>query len=230
VVALREAGKPVVVSMANVAASGGYWISMDADAIYADPSTITGSIGIFGLFLNGPRALEKIGVRTDGVGTTPLAGAFDPTRPLAPEVGELIQAVIDRGYRQFIGKVAEAREAEVEAIDRVARGRVWSGAQAKEFGLVDELGGLREAIARAGELAKLEAPAVTYVERELSPFEQAIANLNRNAAGRALLGLAGPALGLLGERQAAQVQDELRFLLDAQGRPLRAVAHCFCGL
>ncbi|MFN3964930.1 MAG: signal peptide peptidase SppA [Silanimonas lenta] len=230
VVALREAGKPVVVSMANVAASGGYWISMDADAIYADPSTITGSIGIFGLFLNGPRALEKIGVRTDGVGTTPLAGAFDPTRPLAPEVGELIQAVIDRGYRQFIGKVAEAREAEVEAIDRVARGRVWSGAQAKEFGLVDELGGLREAIARAGELAKLEAPAVTYVERELSPFEQAIANLNRNAAGRALLGLAGPALGLLGERQAAQVQDELRFLLDARGRPLRAVAHCFCGL
>lgn len=230
VVALREAGKPVVVSMANVAASGGYWISMNADAIYADPSTITGSIGIFGLFLNGPRALEKIGVRTDGVGTTPLAGAFDPTRPLAPEVGELIQAVIDRGYRQFIGKVAEAREAEVEAIDRVARGRVWSGAQAKEFGLVDELGGLREAIARAGELAKLEAPAVTYVERELSPFEQALANLNRNAAGRALLGLAGPALGLLGERQAAQVQDELGFLLNAQGRPLRAVAHCFCGL
>lgn len=230
VVALREAGKPVVVSMANVAASGGYWISMDADAIYADPSTITGSIGIFGLFLNGPRALEKIGVRTDGVGTTPLAGAFDPTRPLVPEVGELIQTVIDRGYQQFIGKVAEAREAEVEAIDKVARGRVWSGAQAKEFGLVDELGGLRDAIAKAGEIAKLEAPAVTYVERELSPFEQALANMNRNAAGRAVLGLAGPALGLLGERQAAQVQDELGFLLDAQGRPLRSVAHCFCGL
>ncbi|GIX38070.1 MAG: protease [Silanimonas sp.] len=230
VVALREAGKPVVVSMANVAASGGYWISMNADAIYADPSTITGSIGIFGLFLNGPRALEKIGVRTDGVGTTPLAGAFDPTRPLAPEVGELIQAVIDRGYRQFIGKVAEARKAEVEAIDKVARGRVWSGAQAKAFGLVDELGGLRDAIARAGELAKLEAPAVTYVERELSPFEQVLVNLDRNAAGRALLGLAGPALGLLGERQASQVQEELRFLLDAQGRPLRAVAHCFCSL
>src|SRR5690606_30924756 len=98
VVALQAAGKPVVVSMGDLAASGGYWISMDADRIYADPSTITGSIGIFGLIPTIPRTLEKIGVRTDGVGTTRFAGAFDPTRPLQPEVGTVIQSVIDKGY------------------------------------------------------------------------------------------------------------------------------------
>ena len=228
---LKAAGKPVVVSMGNVAASGGYWISMNADTIYADPSTITGSIGIFGLFMNGPRALEKIGVRTDGVGTTPLAGAFDPTRPLVPEVGELIQTFIDHGYQQFIGKVAAAREVEVPAIDAVARGRVWSGAQAKERGLVDALGGLRDAIAKARELAKLDAEAgVSYVQAPLSPFEQALADMNRNARLQGLALQVAPALGLLGEPRATQVQDDLRFVLDAQGKPFQAVAHCFCGL
>src|SRR5690606_21746544 len=103
---LKAAGKPVVVSMGDLAASGGYWISMNADRIYADPSTITGSIGIFGLVPNFPRTLDKIGVHTDGVGTTRFAGAFDVTRPMDPEVGRVIQAVIDKGYADFIGKVA----------------------------------------------------------------------------------------------------------------------------
>lgn len=228
---LQAAGKPVVASMANVAASGGYWISMNADAIYADPSTITGSIGIFGLFMNGPRALEKVGIRTDGVGTTPLAGAFDPTRPLVPEVGELIQAFIDHGYQQFIGKVATARETEVAAIDAVARGRVWSGAQAKERGLVDELGGLGDSVAKARELAKLGEDAGTaYIEPELSPFEQALADAQRNAMAQATFGAFAPALSLLGEQRADQVKADLRFVLDAQGKPFQAVAHCFCDL
>ena len=231
VVRLQAAGKPVVVSMANVAASGGYWISMDADAIYADPSTITGSIGIFGLFMNAPRALEKIGIRTDGVGTTPLAGAFDPTRPLVPEVGELIQTYIDHGYRQFIGKVAAARETEVAAIDQVARGRVWSGAQAKEHGLVDELGGLRDAVAKARTLAELDDDAaLRYVETPLSPFEQALADMNRSARLQSLAVRLAPALALLGDKQGAQVKADLRFMLDAQGKPFQAVAHCFCDL
>ncbi|MDQ3510487.1 MAG: signal peptide peptidase SppA, partial [Pseudomonadota bacterium] len=142
VVALKEAGKPVVVSMGDLAASGGYWISMNADRIYADPSTITGSIGIYGLFPTIPRTLDRIGVSSDGVGTTRFAGAFDITRPLDPAVGEVIQSVIDKGYRDFIGRVAQAREQPVAQIDTVARGRVWSGAQAMERGLVDELGGL----------------------------------------------------------------------------------------
>ncbi|HEX5692988.1 MAG TPA: signal peptide peptidase SppA, partial [Arenimonas sp.] len=139
---IKAAGKPVVVSMANVAASGGYWISMNADRIYADESTITGSIGIFGLWMTAPRVLDKLGVNTDGVGTTQLAGAFDPTRPMDPSVGVIIQSVINKGYADFIGKVADARESTPAQIDVHARGRVWSGAQAKERGLVDELGGL----------------------------------------------------------------------------------------
>src|SRR5688572_6933373 len=174
VVALQAAGKPVVVSMGDLAASGGYWIAMNADRIYADPSTITGSIGIFGLIPTIPRALDKIGVHSDGVGTTPLAGVFDPTRPLDAGAGTLIQSVIDHGYAQFIDKVAAARGSAPEKIDGIARGRVWSGAQAKERGLVDVLGGLREAQAEAAKLAKLEPDKfdVEYVEKALSPFDQ----------------------------------------------------------
>ncbi|MEO7478477.1 MAG: signal peptide peptidase SppA, partial [Lysobacteraceae bacterium] len=133
----RAAGIPVVVSMGNVAASGGYWISMNANTIYADPSTISGSIGIYGLVMSVPRVLEKIGVHSDGVGTTRWAGAFDPTRALDPAVGELIQSTINHGYAQFIGNVARARGRTPDQIDTIARGRVWSGAQAKERGLVD---------------------------------------------------------------------------------------------
>ena len=231
---LRAAGKPVVASMGNVAASGGYWISMNADMIYAEPSTITGSIGIFGLFMTFPDTLAKIGVRVDGVGTTKIAGAFDPTRPMNPAMGEAIQEVINDGYRQFIGKVAAAREKTPEAIDQVARGRVWSGAQAEEFGLVDELGGLTDAIAEAARRANLSADgyAVRYVEKTLSPFEQFVVNASRNAMVKGIsthLGL--PALAL-DTPALKEVRSTLR-LLDSPpegGKPFKVVAHCFCDL
>ena len=229
---IRAAGKPVVVSMGNVAASGGYWISMNADAIYAQPTTITGSIGIFGLFMAFPDTLAKIGVHVDGVATTKIAGAFDPTRPMSPEVGQTIQAIIDQGYRQFIGKVAAAREKTPEAIDQVARGRVWSGAQAEARGLVDELGGLSDAIAEAARRVALPSDGyrVVYIEKTLSPFEQVILNASRNATARVLLAQAGlPAL-LLDSRPAREIGKTLR-LLDSPpegGRPFKAVAHCFC--
>lgn len=113
---------------------------MDADRIYADPSTISGSIGIFGLVPNITRTLDKVGVHTDGVGTTRFAGALDITRALDPQVGQIFQNVIDKGYADFTTKVAQARHRSVKEIDSIARGRVWSGAQAKERGLVDELG------------------------------------------------------------------------------------------
>lgn len=230
----RAAGKPVVVSMGDVAASGGYWISMNADTIYADPSTITGSIGIFGLFMTFPDTLAKIGVRVDGVGTTRFAGAFDPTRPLDPAVGAVIQSVIDEGYRQFTGKVAQARGTTPEAIDAVARGRVWSGAQAKERGLVDELGGLRDAIAAAAEQAGLadDAFGVRYVEKSLSPFEQFVVNATRNTlAGTALARFGVPEF-VLGTRLADEVQAGLRLLEPpaAGARPFKVVAYCFCEL
>ena len=233
VVALKAAGKPVVVSMGDLAASGGYWISMDADRIYADESTITGSIGIFGMFPSIPRTLEKIGVRTDGVGTTRFAGAFDPTRPLQPEVGQVIQSVIDKGYREFTGKVASARNQTVEAIDAVARGRVWSGAQAKERGLVDEFGGLRVAIADAAERAELgdaKAWRLRYIEKPMSPFESFVSGFASSRAGHALLGRSDFVHGLLA-KALPQAEQELRFVeqtLAKGGNPVKAVVHCFC--
>jgi protease-4 len=228
----KAAGKPVVVSMGNVAASGGYWISMNADKIYADPSTITGSIGIFGLWISGPRALEKIGVHSDGVATSPLAGVFDPTRALDPNAGVLIQSVIDHGYAQFIGKVAQARKRAPEKIDDIARGRVWSGAQAKERGLVDVLGGLGEAQAEAARLAKLGKDYdVQYVEKPLSALDQIFLDMSRRNATAGLLRTFGPAAGLLGEDQLQRVQAELSWLKPPRtGLPVRTVAHCFCGL
>ena len=227
----RAAGKPVVVSMGNVAASGGYWISMNADRILADPSTITGSIGIFGLWMSAPRALDKIGVHSDGVGTTPLAGAFDPTRPLDPNVGTVIQAVIEHGYSQFIGKVARARDSEPAKVDAIARGRVWSGAQAKERGLVDELGGLREAQAEAARLAKLGKDYdVQYIEKPLSAIEQIFLDMSRSARLSGLVRTFGPTPAVLGEDATERVRNELAWLRAPQGgNPIRAVAHCLCG-
>jgi protease-4 len=229
----KEAGKPVVVSMGNVAASGGYWISMNADRIYADPSTITGSIGIFGLWMTGQRALEKIGIHSDGVTTAPLAGAFDPTRPLDPAAGEIIQSVIDHGYAQFIGKVAAARGKPPEQIDTIARGRVWSGAQAHDRGLVDQLGGLRAAQDEAARLAKLDAKTykVRYIEREASPFEQLFMGMSAHAGTAALVRAMAPLQTGLQQDTAERIQAELSWLKPEQGgQPVRAVAHCFCGL
>ena len=226
----QAAGKPVVVSMANVAASGGYWISMNADRIYADESTITGSIGIFGLWMTVPRVLDKLGISTDGVGTTPLAGALDPTRPLDPNVGIVIQSIIDKGYADFTGKVAAARDTTVAKIDAVARGRVWTGTQARERGLVDELGGLRAALDHAAKLAKLDADAhgVRYIEKPLTPFEQFVVNLGNSGRADGLLRVLAPATLGLDRQTLAKVEGELRWL-DRSGRtPFQSVAHCLC--
>lgn len=229
---IQAEGKPVVVSMGNVAASGGYWISMNADKIYADESTITGSIGIFGLWMTAPRVLDKLGINTDGVGTTGLAGAFDPTRELDPNVGIIIQSVINKGYADFIGKVADARDSTPAQIDVHARGRVWSGAQAKERGLVDELGGLEAALAEAAALAKLEEGkyGVRYVEKPLTPFEKFLVDIGGQARFQGALRLMAPmALGLDRET-AARIGEELGWLESQSNAPYRAVAHCLCAL
>jgi protease-4 len=235
VAALKDAGKPVVVSMGDLAASGGYWISMNADRIYADPSTITGSIGIFGLIPTIPRTLEKIGVHTDGVGTTKFAGAFDITRPLDPQVGEVIQSVIDKGYRDFTGRVAQARGRSVDEIDAIARGRVWSGAQAKERGLVDQFGGLDDALADAASRAKLGKKGdyqVRYIEKTATPFERFFTKFAQNRVAGALLRDSSLAHALLA-RALPQSEQDLRFLDAAlkpgRGAPVKALAYCFCG-
>ncbi|GAB3346689.1 signal peptide peptidase SppA [Lysobacter tyrosinilyticus] len=240
IAALKQAGKPVVVSMGDLAASGGYWISMNADKIYADESTITGSIGIFGLIPTFSRALDKIGVHSDGVGTTKFAGAFDVTRPLQPEVGQVIQTVIDKGYRDFTGRVAAARKRSVEQIDAVARGRVWSGAQAKERGLVDDFGGLQVAINDVAQRAKLGKAAeyqVRYIEKEAPPFAQLFSNFASSRIGAQWLHDSSFAQGMaqaLLPRVAPQTAQDLRFLESAtqptHGVPVKSLAYCFCGL
>ncbi|MGH8053956.1 MAG: signal peptide peptidase SppA [Stenotrophomonas sp.] len=233
--ALKAAGKPVVVSMGDMAASGGYWISMNADRIYADESTITGSIGIFGMIPNFARSLDKIGVHTDGVGTTRFAGAFDVTRPMDPAVGQVIQSIINKGYADFTGKVAQARNKPVEAIDEVARGRVWSGAQAKERGLVDEFGGLKAAVADAADRAKLgdaEKFRVRYIEKSATPFSQFMTGFAGSRMGAWMLADSGVARMLIA-RSMPELDTQLRFVEDAvkdrNGTPVKSLAYCFCG-
>ncbi|MHA6204746.1 signal peptide peptidase SppA [Dyella soli] len=223
----REAGIPVIVSMGNVAASGGYWISMNADRIYADPNTITGSIGIFGMVLTVPGTLDKLGVKSDGVGTSPLAGAFDITRPLDPKMGLVIQATIEKGYRDFVGQVAKARGKPYDAIDTIAQGRVWTGQQALDRGLVDQLGGLGDAVSEAASRAKLgKQYPVRYVEESQGSFEQFLISLNENAMVQT-----AQAYGLHLPAWAGRLDTlapELKLLRTAPaGRP-NIYAYCFC--
>jgi protease-4 len=167
--ALRKAGKPVVASMSSLAASGGYYIAMDADRIVASPATLTGSIGIFAMFPTFQRSLERLGVHTDGVGTTALSGEFRPDRPLGDVARDILQQSIERGYRDFIGRVAKARKKPVDDIDAMAQGRVWAGVDAKRLGLVDQLGGYQDAIELAARLAKLgDDYDVEYLDSETS--------------------------------------------------------------
>lgn len=224
----RAAGKPVVVSMGDVAASGGYWIAMDADEIWAQPNTITGSIGIFGLFVTVPDTLARLGINTDGVGTTPLAGSLDLRRPLSPQMETILTSVIRRGYNEFIGKVAAARGRTPDEIDRIAQGRVWDGNQALERGLVDALGGLGEAIAAAADRAGLGNDyQLRYIERELSPWERLAVNLGNSDAAHALARKAG--FGLPGWLVAPTEVRELSGLVASlHGRRYGAFAHCLC--
>ncbi|MBS0657060.1 MAG: signal peptide peptidase SppA [Verrucomicrobia bacterium] len=169
----RKAGKKVVVSMGTLAASGGYWISTSADEIWASPDTITGSIGIFGIFPNVTKSMQKfLGVRVDGVGTTPLSGALRPDRPMSPELLSVLQVAINRGYEEFLERVAEARKMSRDEVDKLARGRVWSGADAFRLKLVDKLGGLNEAIASAAKLSGLPSGHRTWWVEEKKSFGQ----------------------------------------------------------
>lgn len=168
---LKAAGKPVVASMSTYAASGGYWISASADQIWASPSTITGSIGIFGMVMTYENTLDYLGIHSDGVGTTDFAG-LGVSRALDPRVGNLIQRSIEHGYDQFISLVANERDMTKEQVDQIAQGRVWIGDTAKQLGLVDELGHLDDAVKAAAELASLETYDTKYIQRSLSAKEK----------------------------------------------------------
>jgi len=173
---LKKAGKPVIASMGTYAASGGYWISAPADKIYAAPSTITGSIGIFGMMMTFEDSLSKMGIHTDGVGTTDIAG-FGPTQTLTPGMANLFQLSINRGYQEFIQLVASNRNMTIEEVDAIAQGRVWSGKKAKELGLVDELGNLTDAVVAAANLAKLDQYDTLLIEKEQSSRNKIVQQL-----------------------------------------------------
>ncbi|EAO0733600.1 signal peptide peptidase SppA [Salmonella enterica] len=163
--AARAAGKPVVVSMGGMAASGGYWISTPANYIVASPSTLTGSIGIFGVINTVENSLSSIGVHSDGVSTSPLAD-ISMTKALSPEVQQMMQLSIEYGYKRFIRLVADARKRTPEQIDKIAQGHVWTGEDAKANGLVDSLGDFDDAVAKAAELAKLKQWHLDYYQDE----------------------------------------------------------------
>ncbi|EBV2191545.1 signal peptide peptidase SppA [Salmonella enterica] len=163
--AAKAAGKPVVVSMGGMAASGGYWISTPANYIVASPSTLTGSIGIFGIINTVENSLSSIGVHSDGVSTSPLAD-ISMTKALSPEVQQMMQLSIEYGYKRFITLVADARKRTPEQIDKIAQGHVWTGEDAKANGLVDSLGDFDDAVAKAAELAKLKQWHLDYYQDE----------------------------------------------------------------
>jgi protease-4 len=223
----RAAGIPVIVSMGDVAASGGYWISMNANRIYAEPNTITGSIGIFGMFYTVPDTLAKIGVKSDGVATSSLAGAFDITRPLDPKVSILIQSIIDKGYRDFVGNVAKARGKNFAAIDAIAQGRVWTGQQALDRGLVDKIGSLDDAIRDAAQEAKLGADfKVRYAEKPMGAFERFLTNVGDSTETHVALswGLRLPSW----VAELPRLAPEFALFRTAEAGKPHVYAYCFC--
>jgi protease-4 len=230
VVLAEQAGKPVVVSMGDVAASGGYWISMNANRIFAEPDTITGSIGIFGLYFTAPEGLAKLGINTAGQGTTPLAGAFDVRRPLHPALGAMIQSTVDQGYRQFVGNVAKARGKSFAEIDAIAQGRVWTGKQALDRGLVDQMGGLDDAIAYAATQAKLGKDyAVDYIQPPTSALQRFFEGIGNSATARTLasLGIRLPRAWLAAVPELAPA---LTMLENARPGKPQVYSYCFCTL
>jgi protease-4 len=226
---LQEAGKPVVASLGSVAASGGYWISVVADKIVASPATVTGSIGVFGMLPTFQRTLEAVGVATDGVATTPWAAALRPDLEMSAEAKQLVQLVIEDIYDDFVAGVAEHRGMDKADVDRIGQGQVWSGVDALNNGLVDELGGFDDAIAAAASLAGLEEGdyGQKLIEPRLSPTEQIILDLLTVAKHTGIdpasfVGAPTPVMSFANQLQKLLAQ------VTKFNDPKGAYAHCFC--
>jgi protease-4 len=224
---LRKAGKPVVVSMSTYAASGGYYISAAANQIFASPTTLTGSIGVFSVVPTFQRTLEKLGVKVDGLGTTPLAGEMRLDRPLDGASKQILQSSVDHAYDEFLHRVGEGRKKSVEDVDKIAQGRVWAGVDAQRIGLVDHLGGLKDATEAAAKLAELGSDYdVQYIEPELSLREQLLLQLRSEALHLgAMLGLAAPRSEI--ERALDPILVEARALAQLND-PRGLYAYCWC--
>jgi len=172
IIALKEHGKPVIVSMGAVAASGGFWIAMGATEIWSTPTTITGSIGVFGVVPTFEETLQNVGIRSDGVDTTTLSNIYQISRPMSDHAKQVVQSGVDYTYSKFLSIVAKARNTSVERVGLVAQGRVWTGEKALELGLIDKLGGLNEAISAAANIAELDNYELLELTRPLSIQEK----------------------------------------------------------
>ena len=227
--AFRATGRPLVVSMSSVAASGGYWISMGADEIWASPTTITGSIGVGATFPTFSRSLDRVGVHVDGLGTTQLSGQGDPLRELGADISALVQQSIEFTYAEFIGQIAAFRDKNVEDVDEVARGRVWIASDAQRFGLVDELGNLDDAIASAAGLADLAEGAyqVEYFHKQLTVAERIALELVRTAAPITRVLNVGPRLPDAFQMMLDVAAEPFRFV-DTLNDPRDIYVYCFC--
>ena len=227
--AFRATGRPLVVSMSSVAASGGYWISMGADEIWASPTTITGSIGVGATFPTFSRSLDRLGIHVDGLGTTQLSGQGDPLRELGADLSALIQQSIEFTYAEFIGQIAAFRDKNVADVDEVARGRVWIASDAQSFGLVDELGNLEDAIASAAGLADLAEGAyqVEYFHKQLTVAERIALELVRTAAPVTRVLNVGPRLPDAFQMMLDVAAEPFRFV-DTLNDPRDIYVYCFC--
>jgi len=229
--ALQLAGKPVVASMGSVAASGGYLISVVADQVFASPATVTGSIGVFGMFPTYQRTLDIVGVTTDGVGTTPWSGQLRPDREMSGPMKELFQLIINDTYDDFITDVAEQRDMEKDFVDSVAQGQVWTGQDALKHGLIDALGTYEDSIRAAAELAGLDEGdyGQKLIETKLSPTEQMVLEF---FALTERIGFDAGAL-VTGPSALESFANRLEALLSGLSQfndPKGVYAHCFCEL
>jgi protease-4 len=205
---------PIVVSMGSVAASGGYWVSTPADFIYAEPSTITGSIGVFGVLPSFQGTLAKLGVGADGVKTTPLSGEPDLFKGPSPEASQLLQSGVESMYGRFLGIVAASRRKTPQQIDQIAQGRVWDGGTARQIGLVDGFGGISDAIAKAAQLANLgNERGIRYLEPQRSFRDQLIEALADEENDTAVPTDAFSMLAREPEQQLAGVIAEVRSIM-----------------
>ncbi len=217
----QQAGKPVVISMGSMAASGGYWIAADADKILASATTLTGSIGIFGAFPTFEKSLAWAGVFNDGIGTTNMAGAGNPTRALPDDFSNAMQAQVERGYRRFIDIVATGRNMSLAEVEQIAEGRVWDGATALELGLIDQLGGLEDAVSVATKLAGLPADQAVYLR---SPETASQILLQSLGSARTALNGNQSALVILTEKYLGQLLPTNGFL--SVSDPQHIYSHC----
>ena len=216
---------PVVVSMGSVAASGGYWVSTPADFIYAEPSTITGSIGVFAVLPSFQGTLQKLGLGADGVKTSPLAGEPDLLKGPSPEANQLLQSGVDSMYGRFLGIVAQSRHKTPQQIDQIAQGRVWDGGTARQIGLVDGFGGMSDAIAKAAQLAGLgDERGIRYLEPAPTFRDQLIATLSdENDGTSAAPSDAFSTLARGPQQQLAMALTEVRGILSGPSMQARCI-------